>query len=59
MALSDEERRSQARVEVAAQLSKILPFAIGTGLTSEAVLIAKLIEAVLSNTTNALILKLK
>ena len=55
---SDEERRTKARKDLASELSNALQFALATGMISEATLIAKLIEAVLSNTTNALILNL-
>ena len=57
--MTDEEQRHNARIELAARLAETLTFAIGTGLSSEASLIAKLIEAALNNTTKALVLKLK
>ena len=55
---SDEERRAKARKDLASELSNVLQSALATGMISEATLIAKLIEAVLSNTTSALILNL-
>lgn len=55
----EAERRRIARLELAQRLSTALPFALGTKLTIEAALIAKLIEATLTNTANDLYSKLR
>ena len=44
-----------ARVELAQRLSKPLDFALNTGLSSEAALLAQLINAILTNTTYELL----
>ena len=59
MSIDEEDRRRIARAALAAELSKVLQRAIGTGLTAEAALIAKLIDAALLNTTTDLLLKLR
>ncbi len=53
-----EERRRIARSELANKLHAALGFALSAGLSSEAALIAKLIEAALTNTTTDLYIKL-
>ncbi len=57
--MNEEERRRAARSELANRLSQALPFALGCGLDTEAALIAKLIEAILTNTAIELLIKLK
>ena len=54
----EEERRRLARLELAIRLGNVLPFALVAGLDSEAALIAKLIEATLTNTTTKLYITL-
>ncbi len=57
--MSDEEERlRQMRSDLALRLSECLNYALGAGLSSEAALIAKLIEATLTNTTTKLYIKL-
>ena len=55
---TEEERRRAARNELAQRLSNALPFALGCGLDTEAALIAKLIEAILTNSSNDLLVLL-
>jgi len=51
MEQTEEDRRRAARTELANRLYQSLGFALVTNLTNEAVLINKLIDAVLTNTT--------
>ena len=59
MPLTEEERVRSARLELAKRLGDTLPYALNTNLSTEAALIAKLIEAILTNTTVDLLIKLK
>ena len=54
----EAERLRTARAELANRLYAGLGFALAAGLTSEAALIAKLIESALTNTTTDLYIKL-
>ncbi len=58
-AIDEQERRRKARGELAVKLGECLNFALVCGLQSEAVVIAKLIDATIQNTTIDLVLKLK
>lgn len=55
----EEERRRLARAELASRLHTALGFALAADLQAESTLIAKLIEATLTNTTNNLYMKLR
>ena len=55
----EQERLRRARLEIAQRLGDVMKFALGVGLISEAAIIAKLIEATLTNTTTAIHVKLK
>lgn len=54
----EAERRRLARPALAIKLHDVLGFALNTNLTSEAAIIAKLIEATLSNTAIDMHIKL-
>ena len=57
--MTEDERLRNARHDLAERLSTDLQYALACGLKSEAVLIAKLIEATLTNTTNDLIIAIR
>lgn len=57
--LDEEERLRRVRSELALQLDECLSYALNTDLNSEAALIAKLIEATLTNASTDLLLKLR
>ena len=54
----EAERRRIARTELAGKLHDALGFALNADLTTEAAIIAKLIEATIGNTTLDLYIKL-
>ena len=60
--MTEQEREGErvrlARMEIARQLSDTLQFALGAGMSNEAVLIAKMIDAVLSGQAYAMDSKL-
>lgn len=58
MAAPEENRARAARIELAVRLHECLAHALAAGLASEAALIARLIEATLTNTATELYLKL-
>ena len=55
----EAERLRRARTELAQQLNDAMRSALGKGLSSEATVIAKLIEATLTNTATQLYIKIK
>ena len=56
--IGEQERRRRARDELATKLSGVLQFALSRGLTSEASMITKLIDATIQNKTIELVMKL-
>lgn len=56
--MDDQERRDKARRKLAQVLTESLDFALGAGLESEAAIIAALITACLTGTTNTLMIAL-
>ena len=54
----EAERRRLARLELASKLHVVLGFALATDLSAEAAIIAKLIEATITNTTTELYITL-
>lgn len=56
---NDDERQRLARMELAQKMADLLPRAIGMGLPSESALISLLINAMLTNTTIDLLMKLR
>ncbi len=59
MDIEEEERLRKMRGELTVRLGDVLNFALICGLAPEAVVIAKLIETTIQNTTVELIIKLK
>ena len=56
--IGEMERRRKAQEALATELSSVLQLALRWGLTFEAVMIAKLIDATIQNKINELVMKL-